>query len=187
MAEDKKPFWRTAPGILTQVAGIVTALGAIAGVVSQTGIFKSSGTGAQQAGIVGSAPTAKGQPIDAWVSKANTICEHAIETYQGLPQKVTINVLASQVDIGWRKVEGLRGLTEPSTEKVAYRKFIATIGRQMEAIERRYLLTRNYQQYSRDDFARQFSKLRTKIGDLNEQGDALAVQLGATVCAREPY
>lgn len=188
MAEPKKPFWRTLPGVLTEIAGVVTAFGAMAGVLTSTGVIGGGDDkSTARAQLAGSVSTEKSQPLQEWVDKANTICERAIESYQALPDKATIPVMASQVDIGWRKVERLRGLTPPGTERPTHKKFVKSIAAQMEAIERRYLLTRNYQSYSRAEFRRQYAVLRKKIGDENERGDALAVQLGATVCAQEPY
>jgi hypothetical protein len=65
MEEPKKPFWRTIPGILTQIAGVVTAITAIAGAFVQLGVVGGgdSKTTAKQAGLVSSTqPEERGQP-----------------------------------------------------------------------------------------------------------------------------
>ncbi len=43
MEEPKKPFWRTIPGVLTQIAGVVTALSAIGGGGVQYGVVGGGG------------------------------------------------------------------------------------------------------------------------------------------------
>ncbi len=190
MEEPKKPFWRTLPGILTEIAGVVTAFGAIAGVAVQLGLVGGGGsksTTQAQSSFSGK-PQAEGrsQPQSDWARKANVICGKAIKTYRLLPRRTSIGLLKKQLDIGWLKVARVRDLAPPQGESARYTKFVSSIAGQMEALDERYQLIR--QTPTTDaTFVKAHNALLARIHELNRRGDTLAVELGATVCAQEPY
>ncbi len=66
MEERRKPFWKTIPGVLTQIAGVVTALAAIGGAFTQLGLVggDDTKTNAKAAGLVSST----GQPQIEWAT-----------------------------------------------------------------------------------------------------------------------
>ncbi len=83
MEERKKPFWKTIPGILTQAAGVVTALAAIGGAFAQLGLVGGDDTksNAKAAGLVSTTqPEEHGQPQIEWAQKANRICTKTIKS-----------------------------------------------------------------------------------------------------------
>jgi hypothetical protein len=191
--ERKKPFWKTIPGILTQIAGVVTALAAIGGAFTQLGLLGGgdTGTNAKQAGLVGGAqPQGPGQPQIEWARKANRICTGTIKSYRGLPRMASLRLLQKQVDIGWYKVGRIRDLAPPQGEKTTYRKYISAIAVQMESLEQRVQLVKSAIRAGNgadETFKREHDALLTRIHEQNRRSDTLAVELGATVCAQEPY
>lgn len=188
--ERTKPFWKTIPGILTQIAGVVTALGAIGGAFVQLGVFGGGGsaTTVNAAGLVGTTqPEEHGQPQVDWARKANRICTTTIKSYRSLPTTMaTIGLLQKQVDIGWYKVGRIRELAPPSDEKATYRKYVSAIAVQMESLEERVRLIRSAK-VADEKFKREHDALIARIREQNRRSDTLAIELGATVCAKEPY
>lgn len=65
---DKKFFWTTVPGILTGIAAVITAIGALVGVLFTAGVFDSGstivvdGTPGPTSTVVGQSPTPKPTP-----------------------------------------------------------------------------------------------------------------------------
>lgn len=75
-------------------------------------------------------------------------------------------------------------------EKVTYRKYVSAIAVQMESLEQRlqFIKTAIKSGTGADEqFKREHNALLDRIHDQNRRSDTLAVELGATVCAQEPY
>ncbi len=78
MAESGKTFWHTAPGVITAVAALITALGGVLAILVQNGIVGRSGeTGGQ---VVASTPAvgaanhaATGGTPDSQIAAASTV------------------------------------------------------------------------------------------------------------------
>jgi hypothetical protein len=63
MAQTGKGFWQTAPGVITAVAALITALGGIAGILLHHGIIGGAGRGTP--------PTAASRPVSAGGNQAS--------------------------------------------------------------------------------------------------------------------
>jgi hypothetical protein len=169
---------------------VVTAFGAIAGVAVQLGVVgggSSNSASPKQASLVpGQQAEGRSQPQADWARKANVICTKTIKTYRQLPRESTFTVLKKQLDTGWLKVARIRDLAPPQGETKNYAKFVSAIAGQMEALDERYQLLRQTKTADAG-FVKAHNALLARIHDLNRRADTLAVELGATVCAQEPY
>jgi len=68
MAEQGKGFWQSAPGIITAVAALVTALGGLLGILVQAGVIGGDDEAARPPASVGSSRGDVGQPAAASTS-----------------------------------------------------------------------------------------------------------------------
>jgi hypothetical protein len=189
-AQGTEAFLETIPGVLAQIAGVITALGAMAGVVTSTGIIGGGdATPAAKSSVVGAAKKTeeRSQAQVDWARKANVICTKTIQAYRKLPRKpVTIALLQHQNDIGWNKVGKIRDLAMPAGETATYRKYVSAIAVQMESLDERLQLIKSTK-VADEKFKRDYDALIERIHAQNRRSDTLAVELGATVCAKEPY
>jgi hypothetical protein len=99
---------------------------------------------------------------------------------------VTIALLQKQVDIGWNKVGRIRDLAPPQGETATCKKYVAAAAEQMESLEERVVLIKSTK-VADEKFKREHDALITRIHAQNRRSDTLAIELGATVCAKEPY
>ena len=99
---------------------------------------------------------------------------------------VTIGVLQKQVDIGWNKVGRIRDLAPPQGEEATYKKYVAAAAAQMEALDERLALFKSTETADAA-FVRAHNALLAHIHEQNRRSDTLAIELGATICAKEPY
>jgi hypothetical protein len=167
---------------LTAIGGGFVQLGIVGGGSSE------STPAAKRAGILdGMQRDTRSQPQVDWARKANVICTRTISAYRDLPRMhVTIGVLQKQVDIGWNKVGKIRDLAPPQGEEATYKKYVAAAAAQMEALDERLQLFKSTK-VADAAFVRAHNALLVRIHEQNRRSDTLAVELGATICAQEPY
>ncbi len=69
MTEDKKSWWHTLPGVLTALAGVITAVATLIGVLSKIGVFDEPGgqqTSSTQVSVTESGTNTPVQTTDGW-------------------------------------------------------------------------------------------------------------------------
>ncbi len=71
MAEDKKSWWHTLPGVLTALAGVITAVATLIGMLNKIGVFEEKAgrqTSSTQVSVTESGPggAVSAQTTDGW-------------------------------------------------------------------------------------------------------------------------
>lgn len=190
MEGPKKPFWRTLPGILTEIAGVVTAFGAIAGVAVQARTRRRRRLQVDDAGAVEPLRKAAGRRAKpAAVGLGAQGERHLREGDQVVPPAPEADVDRTAEEAARHRLAQGRAGSRPRAAAGREREIheVRQLDRRANGGSRRALPADQADAHNRRDL-RQGSQRAARADSRREpRADTLAVELGATVCAQEPY
>lgn len=172
----------SAPGILSGVAGLITAVVGLIIALDQVGVIgdgSSNGGGATTAVAV--TTTATTSP-DAWAAEANKICARATDEIDALPEPEALDLQSvGQVGpqmqgIHRRMLRDLTALERPAEKRAEIQEFLRSGARLGEAADQFFAALRIGDLAGAQASASELSRLG-KIFDAN------AIDLGANTCA----
>lgn len=180
MSEQKRSsFWSTLPGILTGLAGIVTASATLLAV----GLQLSGGEQPTPVVTTTTATTSERETATvSWAAEANRLCEQLQEELESRPQPTTPEETASElvprINAHWRLHSQLRQLAVTEAERPGVDAMLGTFASVLQRAEsvRRALVTGNSM------------ALQSELGPLQADAsrfESEAIALGASGCARD--
>jgi hypothetical protein len=160
-------FWTTLPGVLTGIAGLLTAIVAIVGLFGLAD--RSSGGGGNE-----------DVTHAEWVARADQICSQSVERVRQLPPLESSNFLIVVPAIA-REIrdlaERLRALDAPEEDQVAISRLTSLLDQQRNEINAAIVAYTEGNTSAGDQ--------RVRRGDsIEERSDAAARSLGINACAQ---
>jgi hypothetical protein len=173
--QSKRSFWTSLPGILTGIASILAAVGAVSGLVLSHGSSRSPAAAA--AAVQNSSPQAT---VQTWSDQANAICAIAIKNGSGYePSNPFISQLpaATQLADNFQSVDDqLRKLPANGQDQGSVTSMLTYWDQAITSIRAAIQAAQN------GDYATAQQDLLSS-NNFNTEGNSLANELGAGTCA----
>lgn len=176
-----RPFWTSLGGVLTGVAGVVSALAAVLALVitgntpEKRGPGSPPGSDAVIVNAMSSTTSTTQAELVRWAEQANAICKDAASDITAQGGADTPEQLAAAIPRARQASEQLIAVSRPAGARDRIARMIDLYEGSYDAIE----LALTAKQTGNDQAAREAV---SRAEELSAQADSLATELGAVAC-----
>ena len=183
MADDRKSsFWTSLGGILTGLAGVISAAAAVAALVISSGGDGGDSASKESAAASG-APASEEVTLNEWAEQANRICGEAYDEIRALGIAPDANsqfaAIPQTTQISAEANAKLGALDRPPEAEEQIRELIEQASRLETAANNAY------NAYTNSDLTTAQSEWQT-VTSAQREVQRINAELGANVCARGP-